>query len=526
MGLDVLRFSTAGSVDDGKSTLIGRLLYDSKAIPDDQYEAVRRASGQHDVDLSLLTDGLRAEREQKITIDVAYRFFATAKRKFIIADTPGHAQYTRNMVTGASHCDLAVVLVDARHGLVSQTRRHSVVASLLGLPHVVLAVNKMDLVGFDQARFQAIAEEYEAYARELGFRVQTAIPVSALLGDNVVDPSANMPWYHGRPLLDYLETAEVEDRNVAAPFRLFVQTVIRPHQDFRGFAGTVSSGSIRPGDSVLAAPGGHLAKATEILGPDGPMAEASCGDAVVIRLDQELGISRGDLLASPSEPPELTDHFTATLCWMSETPLAPGRRYTLAIGSRRLSVIVNQVDNRLEVEDLSRTPAKTLELNEIGRASLRASGLLAVDPYSRATDTGAFLLIDPFTHVPVAAGMVEGLASAGEIGLSNSFLSRRRALFGHGPQLFVAESEESAERFEASLAALGVRTALVVPEAIVGGRLSPVEAIGVLLGQGLVVVVAVGLAANDARLAPFEPVRLTADNAAEWISRFQSSEGD
>jgi len=415
----LLRLATAGSVDDGKSTLIGRLLFDSKAVMEDQLAAVERTSHErgHDyTDLALVTDGLRAEREQGITIDVAYRYFATAKRKFIIADTPGHLQYTRNMVTGTSTAQLAIVLVDARHGLLEQSRRHAFLASLLGVQHIVLAVNKMDLIDWDQARFEAIREEFHAFAARLDIHDVTTIPLSALNGDNVVTKSDKTPWYDGPALLSHLEDVYIAgDRNLV-DVRFPVQYVIRPqtheHADHRSYAGTVASGVMRPGDEVVVLPSGKTSTITVIHGPTGPVEEAFPPMAVSVSLADDIDISRGDLIARPNNQPVASQEFDAMVCWMADdSALEPGRDYVIKHTTRTTRVRVGALDYRLDVNTLHRDKSATaLKLNELGRVTLRSQAPLLLDEYVRNGTTGSFILIDPDTNVTVAAGMVRDTA--------------------------------------------------------------------------------------------------------------------
>jgi bifunctional enzyme CysN/CysC len=423
----LLRLATAGSVDDGKSTLIGRLLYDSKAVMEDQLAAVERTSrerGNDYTDLALVTDGLRSEREQGITIDVAYRYFATAKRKFIIADTPGHIQYTRNMVTGASTAQLVIVLVDARNGLLEQSRRHAFLASLLGVQHIVLAVNKMDLIGWDQERFNEIRDEFHAFAARLDVHDVTAIPMSALNGDNVVTKSAAAPWYDGPPLLRHLEEVYIAgDRNLV-DVRFPVQYVIRPqtreHADHRSYAGTVASGVMRPGDEVIVLPSGKTSRITVIDGPSGPVAEAFPPMAVSISLADDIDISRGDMLARPHNQPEATTEFDAMVCWMADdAALEPGRDYLIKQTTRTTRARVAALEYRLDVNTLHRDKSATaLKLNELGRVTLRTQVPLLLDEYSRNAATGSFILIDPDTNVTVAAGMVRDTAPVSSRGAS------------------------------------------------------------------------------------------------------------
>ncbi len=417
----LLRIATAGSVDDGKSTLIGRLLYDSKAVMEDQLAAVERTSaerGNDYTDLALVTDGLRAEREQGITIDVAYRYFATAKRKFIIADTPGHIQYTRNMVTGTSTAQLAIVLVDARHGLLEQSRRHAFLASLLGVQHIVLAVNKMDLIDWDRERFEWIREDFHAFAARLDIHDVTTIPLSALNGDNVVTKSDKTPWYDGPALLSHLEEVYIAgDRNLV-DVRFPIQYVIRPqtraHADHRSYAGTVASGVMRPGDEVVVLPSGKTSRITTIDGPSGPVEEAFPPMAVSIGLADDIDISRGDMLARPHNQPDASTEFDATVCWMADdTTLEPGRDYVIKHTTRTTRARVVGLDYRLDVNTLHRDKSATaLKLNELGRVTLRTQVPLLLDEYSRNSATGSFILIDPDTNVTVAAGMVRDTAPA------------------------------------------------------------------------------------------------------------------
>jgi bifunctional enzyme CysN/CysC len=415
---DILRFATAGSVDDGKSTLIGRLLYDSKAIFEDQLAAVERTSrarGEEYTNLALLTDGLRAEREQGITIDVAYRYFATPRRKFIIADTPGHIQYTRNMVTGASTADLAIVLVDARNGLTEQSRRHAFLATLLRVPHLVLAVNKMDLVGYDPAVFERITEEFSSFATKLEVADLTFIPISALHGDNVVQRSANMGWYDGPSLLHHLEHVHIaSDRNLI-DVRFPVQYVIRPHQatdpelhDYRGYAGQVAGGVIKPGDPVMHLPSGFTTTVKRIDTARGPVDEAFPPMSVTLVLDDDIDISRGDMICRPHNQPSVTQDVDAMVCWMSESrKLSPRDRLIVKHTTRTVKAIVRDLHYRLDVNTLHRHEGVSdLSLNEIGRVTLRLTHPLFCDPYTRNRQTGGLILVDEATGATVAAGMI------------------------------------------------------------------------------------------------------------------------
>ena len=424
--MDLLRFSTAGSVDDGKSTLIGRLLYDSKAIFEDQLEAVEQASaarGDPSVDLALLTDGLRAEREQGITIDVAYRYTATPRRKFIIADTPGHIQYTRNMVTGASTAELAIILVDARKGVLTQSKRHSFIASLLQIPHVVVAVNKMDLVGYSEARYQEIVADYRAFAAKLNVRDVVYIPISALHGDNIVSQSQNMPWYHGATLLHHLETVNIGAGRNNVDFRLPIQYVIRANSavdhDFRGFAGQIVSGRIAVGEEVVALPAGIRSRVAGIHRGDESCERAAAGDGVVITLEDEIDISRGDMLVRVRNLPHSSNQIDATLCWMNEEPMKiewpvsnnfSGQWYWLQQSTRRVRASVQELNYRINVDTMHREDAQTLHLNEIGRGQIVTTEPLFFDSYQINRATGSFILIDPHTNNTVAAGMIRDRA--------------------------------------------------------------------------------------------------------------------
>jgi bifunctional enzyme CysN/CysC len=433
MTLDLLRFTTAGSVDDGKSTLIGRLLYDSKQVFEDQLQHVAQASerrgGQGALDLALLTDGLRAEREQGITIDVAYRYFATAKRRFIIADCPGHQQYTRNMVTGASTADLAVILIDARRGVLEQSKRHAFISALLGIPHLVVAINKMDLVEHSRARFEHLREEFEGFAHKLSGngtdglarpgclgRDVAYIPISALNGDNVVERSREMAWYDGPTLLELLEQVEVAyDHPQEVPARFPVQWVIRPangaggdpYREYRGYAGQLASGALRQGEEVTVLPGGRRTRIAAIDTYDGELEEAIAPMSLTLRLEDELDISRGELICRPEEEPVVARELEADLCWMTEEALRPGGRYLVKHTSRGASAVVQEIRDRVDVHTLERTaPPGELELNDIGRVRLRTNVPLAFDPYSGNRRTGSFILIDESSNGTVAAGMI------------------------------------------------------------------------------------------------------------------------
>ncbi|HEX7532481.1 MAG TPA: sulfate adenylyltransferase subunit CysN, partial [Methyloceanibacter sp.] len=427
----LLRFLTCGSVDDGKSTLIGRLLYDSSLVYEDQLKAAEQdqkrpgtgASGP--LDLSLLIDGLQAEREQKITIDVAYRYFSTPRRKFIVADTPGHVQYTRNMATGASNCDFAVLLVDARSGVLTQTRRHACILSLLGIRKVAVAVNKMDLVDFDQARFDAIASDFSSFVEPLQFERVTYIPVSALKGDNVIHPSTHLRWYHGPTLLGHLETVDVGHTERERPFRFPVQWVNRPHLDFRGYAGTVASGAIRPGEEVVIHPSGKRAHVARIVTADGDLEEARERDAVTLTFAEEVDVSRGDLISRADAAPSIADQIAARLIWFDEEPMLPGRTYTLKCGCQTTTATVSSLKYKLNVDNLDHVAGKTLELNEVGSCNITTARALVFDPYADNGNTGSFILIDRFTNATVAAGMIEfGLRRATNIQWQELFVDK------------------------------------------------------------------------------------------------------
>jgi len=408
----LLRFITCGSVDDGKSTLIGRLLYESKLIFDDQLAALeadslRVGTQGGALDFALLVDGLAAEREQGITIDVAYRFFTTERRKFIVADTPGHEQYTRNMATGASTADVAVILADARKGVLTQTRRHSFIVAMLGIKQVALAVNKMDLVGYDQAVFDRIAADYREFADSLGLTDVTAIPISALRGDNVVEPGPNMPWYDGPTLITYLETVEAGRDAANGPFRLPVQLVTRPDPNFRGYAGIIASGMVRPGDVVRVLPSGAEARVQRIVTWDGDLPAAEAGQSVTLTLDREIDVSRGDMIVSASDPAGLADQFEAHLVWMHTDPLLPGRPYLMKLGCTTTACTVTHLKHGINVNTLERTPATTLAVNDIAVANIATGRRLPFDPYQASRETGGFVLIDRLTNVTVGAGLID-----------------------------------------------------------------------------------------------------------------------
>ncbi len=407
----LLRFITCGSVDDGKSTLIGRLLYETKLVFEDHMAALevdsRKVGTQGgNLDFALLLDGLEAEREQGITIDVAYRFFSTERRKFIVADTPGHEQYTRNMVTGASTADLAVLMIDARKGVLTQTRHHSYLVSLLGIEHVVVAVNKLDLVDYSQEVFEEIEADYRAFAEQLDIPDVVCIPMSALKGDNLLHPSGNTPWYHGPSLIPYLETVEVDDAVAAGPFRMPVQWVNRPNLDFRGFAGTIVGGAVAPGDAIRVLPGGQTSTVSRVVTGDGDLDEAIAGQAVTICLADEIDVSRGDVLVAADDPAEVADQFETHLVWMHEHQMLPGRPYLLKIGARTVGVTIEQPKYRVNVNTLEHTAARTLELNEIGVANLTLDRPVPFDPYDANRDMGGFVITDRLTNATVGAGLL------------------------------------------------------------------------------------------------------------------------
>ncbi len=473
--LPTLRLLTCGSVDDGKSTLIGRLLFEQKLIYDDQLSALERDSKKHgttgeEIDFALLVDGLEAEREQGITIDVAYRYFATPARSFIVADTPGHEQYTRNMATGASNADLAIILVDARKGLLTQTFRHSFIVSLLGIRHVVLAVNKIDLVDFRQQVFSEIADGFAEFAKPLGFHVIKAIPISARYGDNVSSKSERTPWYEGPHLLEFLERVEVEDESRAAPFRMVVQWVNRPHLDFRGFAGSIASGSVRRGDDIVVAASGRRSKVARVLFGGEDVQEASAGDAVTLTLADEIDVARGDVFSSPDSRPEVADQFAAHLIWMSGENLLPGRSYLLKIGAKLTPATVTELRHRVDVNTLEKLAGKTLALNEVGFCNLATTMPVAFDPYAANHQTGAFILIDRYTNETAAAGLIaHGLRRATNVHLQDLAVTRQaRARLKHQRAAILwftglsgAGKSTIANLVEAKLHARGVHTTML-----------------------------------------------------------------
>ncbi len=473
--LPTLRVLTCGSVDDGKSTLIGRLLYEKKLIFDDQLSALEKDSKKFGttedaIDFALLVDGLEAEREQGITIDVAYRYFATEARSFIVADTPGHEQYTRNMATGASNADVAIVLVDARKGLLTQTHRHSIIVSLLGVRHVVLAVNKIDLVDYDERVYRDIVIAYRKFAEPLGFRSLFAVPISARFGDNVSSDSPKTPWYQGGHLLQKLETIEVEEDRRSATFRLPVQWINRPHLDFRGFAGTIPSGRVARGEPIVVAGSGKQTTVKSILVADEEKDSAEAGDAVTLTLADEVDIARGDVLAHPTSRPEVADQFTAHLIWMSADPMLPGRSYLMKIGARTVPAQVTDLKHRIDVNNYDKLAAKSLELNEVGFCNLATTAPIAYDPYADNHETGAFILIDRQTNETAAAGMIaHGLRRATNVHRHGATIGREAhaALKHQKPAILWftglsgAGKSTIANLVEAKLHARGVHTTLL-----------------------------------------------------------------
>jgi len=437
----LLRFLTCGSVDDGKSTLIGRLLYDTKLILEDQLLSLEKDSRKHgttgdDIDLALLVDGLEAEREQGITIDVAYRFFSTPRRSFIVADTPGHEQYTRNMATGASNSDAAVILIDARKGVLTQTRRHSYICSLLGIRHVAVAVNKIDLVDFSGERFHHIMGDYFGFAQALGFASITPIPLSARYGENVTARSERMRWYDGPTLLEYLESVEVDQALAQKAFRFPVQWVNRPNLDFRGFSGTVASGTLHSGDKIVVAASGKESVVTRIVTADGDLPEARAGDAVTLTLADEIDVARGDVLARPETRPEVVDQFAAHVLWMSEEAMLPGRSYLLRIGTKYVPARITNLKHKVDVNTLEHIAGKTLGLNEIGLCNIATATPVAFDPYEENREMGAFILVDRFTNATAGAGMITfGLRRATNIHRQDLLVDKgsRSRLNAHRP---------------------------------------------------------------------------------------------
>ena len=482
---DLLRFTTAGSVDDGKSTLIGRLLYDSRNVFEDQIRSVAKASatrGNGSLDLSLLTDGLRAEREQGITIDVAYRYFSTARRKFIIADTPGHEQYTRNMATGASTADLAIILIDARYGVLPQSRRHACIAHLLGIPRLIVAVNKMDIPAYDEGVFRRIQADFTRVLAQIGEFSAWFVPISALKGDNVVHPSPAMPWFDGPCLLEYLETVDVVSGAVAAPFRMPVQYVIRPNQDFRGYAGQISAGVIKPGDEVLVLPAGLRSRVKTITTFDGDLSLAHAPMSVTLTLEDEIDISRGDMLVNPTASPTVSRHFDADVVWMSEQKIDRARPLLLKHTSQTVKANIEAVVSRVNIETLESAPADTLELNAIGVLRIRTAKPLFIDRYQSNRATGSFILLDPLTNATIAAGMVRRPHLPERRLADEPVTSAERQLrFGHtGAIVRTGDRADIAQLLERRLFDHGCAV-VVVPENV------PDSALEALRGAGLLV---------------------------------------
>ena len=502
LNMELLRFTTAGSVDDGKSTLIGRLLHDSKAVYEDQLASVKksrinRSSGP--VDFSLLTDGLRAEREQGITIDVAYRYFATSRRKFIIADTPGHEQYTRNMATGASTADLAVILIDGTKGLLPQTRRHAFITSLLGISNVLAAVNKMDLVEYREDVFRKLQDDFVTLATQLGIVNVDCVPISALNGDNVVDHSQRMPWYHGPTLLEHLETVSLPEKDSLQAFRFPVQTVIRPDATFRGFAGRIASGAIRPGDPVVALPSGRKTRVRSIVTYDGELAQATSSMSVTLQLDEEIDLSRGDMLVSPDQMLKVSRKFHASVVWLHEVPLELGRTYLVKHTSRQTKIRPLRIRHRVDVNTLAAESATRLEMNEIGSVDFETHVPLFFDPYSSNRTTGSFILIDAATNATVGAGMIQKDLAATEIAgqPEDEFASfavgetpvapeERYARHGHFPGVVLLEGRALlAERLERLLFDLGFEALQLSHAELLGDALF--ETVRVVRCAGIIV---------------------------------------
>ena len=530
LGKDLLRFTTAGSVDDGKSTLIGRLLHDSQAVYEDQLFSVKKSrvnrSGRA-IDFSLLTDGLRAEREQGITIDVAYRYFSTARRKFIIADTPGHEQYTRNMATGASTADLAVILVDGTKGVLPQTRRHAYISALLGIPKVVAAINKMDLVDYQEQRFLALERDFCELARSLGIGSVQCIPISALEGDNVVDRSARTPWYAGPTLIEYLETVEIRRESDAAQLRFPIQHVIRPDASFRGFAGTVASGTIRPGDQVLALPSRQETRVRAIVTYDGELNTAVARQSVVLQLADEIDLSRGDLLVAPGYEPAVAERFLARTVWMHGQPLVLHQTYLVKHCGRQIRASAVRIHHRVNINDFTEHPADQLEMNEIGLVEFKTSSPLVLDSYEENRLTGSFILIDPLSNATMGAAMIHNVTVDPEVGgestsvpehlsRSNVSMDERSKRYQHLPAVIAIQGQlDTAQRLEEILFARGFAVLLVRREATPSSALLPV--LSALWSAGLVVVYA-------GQIGPGQQIELQANSEGRFFA-LSSSDG-
>lgn len=495
---ELLRFLTCGNVDDGKSTLIGRLLYDSKMIYEDQLASVENDSAKSGtqgdkIDLALLVDGLAAEREQGITIDVAYRYFSTEKRKFIIADTPGHEQYTRNMATGASTCDLAIILIDARYGVQTQTKRHSYIASLLGIKHIVVTVNKMDLMDFDEECFDEIKEDYLSFADHLNFKSIHCVPVSALDGDNIVNRSERSAWYSGKTLMEILETAEIANDKNLGSFRFPVQYVNRPNLDFRGFCGTVASGSVRPGDSIMALPSQKISTVDKILNYEGDLDEAFIDQAVTITLKDEIDVSRGDMLVHIDDVPLLASKMNADIVWMTENSLLPGKPYDIKFSSSMTQGAISKIHHRVDVNTLTRHHAEQVQLNEIALCELRLTRPVAFDAYQQNRATGAFIIIDRLTNVTVGAGMIVGEAQDAEGDARPVDAMEKASRFGQKPAIVAVNSvraDDVALQLDRCLFEMGKVSVI-----------STCEHAHALKAAGLVVLVAGGVDGADISLA-------------------------
>jgi bifunctional enzyme CysN/CysC/sulfate adenylyltransferase subunit 1 len=493
---ELLRLLTCGSVDDGKSTLIGRLLHDTKMIYEDHMASLKTDSAKvgttgEKLDLALLVDGLQAEREQGITIDVAYRYFSTEKRKFIIADTPGHEQYTRNMATGASTAQLAIMMIDARHGVLTQTRRHSFIASLLGIQHIVVAINKMDLVNFSEERFEEIKQDYLAFADKLGLRDVRFVPISALEGDNVVTRSDKMPWFSGQPMMEIMETVEVSRDKNLEHFRFPVQYVNRPNLNFRGFCGTIASGIIRPGETVMALPSRRTTTVKDVVTFDGKLEEAYIDQAVTLTLNDEIDISRGDMLVKPEDEPLVSNRFNANIVWMTDKPLETGRLYDIKLGPTFTSGSVSRIAHRTDVNTLEQQSGiDALQINEIGLCELTLSQPLAFDPYPRNRATGGFIVIDRLTNVTVGAGMISGLADNGDV-LSEPVSSEERGRRLAQQPLIIGctgkRAEELAIALERSLFDLG-KMPVVLSETNAGNSDDRRRTAQLLMAHGLIAI--------------------------------------